>query len=149
MEHTVTMTDDHAAAMPLLVAADLQDNLLTATGDLERLQTLLGDSLDALQSGFFGTLATVQTLHDTEQLHAAGFDQLQQQLTSAVKALQFQDMATQLLAHTRKRLQNCADRLAQDTFAGDEDGDAVIEAAPLRHNPVSQAEMDTGFVELF
>jgi len=36
-------------------------------------------------------------------------------------------MASQLIAHTTRRLRNCADRLASEAFAGDEDGDAVIE----------------------
>jgi hypothetical protein len=66
-----------------------------------------------------------------------------------MKALQFQDMATQLIAHTAKRLRHCADRLARDAFTDDGDDDIVIEAAPLRPNPVTQSEMDTGFVELF
>ena len=70
-------------------------------------------------------------------------------LGTAVTALQFQDMASQLINHTRGRLRNCADRLARDAFAGDEDGEAAVEEAPLRPNPVTQAEMDTGFIELF
>ena len=57
-------------------------------------------------------------------------------------------MASQLIAHTHKRLRNCADRLAADTFEPD-DGEAVIEAAPLRPNPVTQDEMDAGSIELF
>ena len=31
----------------------------------------------------------------------------------------------------------------------DEDGEAVVEAAPLRPNPVTQDEMDAGSIELF
>ena len=38
---------------------------------------------------------------------------------------------------------------ASEAFAGDEDGDAVVEALPLRPNPVTQDEMDAGSVELF
>ena len=67
----------------------------------------------------------------------------------AVTALQFQDMASQLIAHTRQRLRNCADRLAREAMGDDDDGDAVVEAAPLRPNPVTQDEMDAGSVELF
>jgi hypothetical protein len=120
----------------LLASAELQDNVLIALNDLERLQTLLDDSHEALQAGFFGL---VELCGDEAQGH----------LKNAMKALQFQDMATQLIAHTGKRLRHCADRLAQDAFAGDDDGQSVIEAAPLRPNPVTQSEMDTGFVELF
>ena len=46
-------------------------------------------------------------------------------------------------------IRNRADRLAADAFAGDDDGEAVIEAAPLRPNPVTQDEMDAGSIELF
>jgi sulfite reductase beta subunit-like hemoprotein len=67
----------------------------------------------------------------------------------AITALQFQDMASQLIAHTRKRLRNCADRLARDAMGDDEDGEAVVEKAPLRPNPVTQDEMDAGSIELF
>ena len=31
----------------------------------------------------------------------------------------------------------------------DEDGEAVVESAPLRPNPVTQDEMDAGSIELF
>lgn len=130
-------------------AADLQDNLLTVSNDLERLQSLLDDSHKTLQAGFFGTLELLRQLHDSGHLEAAALSQATQHLACAVKALQFQDMATQLIAHTNCRLHHCADRLARDTFAGDGEGEAAVEAAPMRPNPVTQAEMDTGFVELF
>ena len=72
-----------------------------------------------------------------------------QTLASAITALQFQDMATQLIAHTAHRLRNCADRLARDAMGDDEDGEAVIDEMPLRPNPVTQDEMDAGSIELF
>jgi hypothetical protein len=59
-------------------------------------------------------------------------------------------MASQLIAHTRSRLQHCTDRLACAAFPGDDDeGATVISAAPPRGNPVTQSEMDAGSVELF
>jgi hypothetical protein len=131
------------------IATDLQDNLLTASHDLERLQALLDDSHETLQAGFFGTLQLLQDLHEAGQLDAAPLERARNHLACAVKALQFQDMASQLIAHTSGRLRNCADRLARDAFVGDEDGEAVVDEAPLRANPVTQSEMDTGFVELF
>ena len=124
--------------LALSVSADLQDHLLTVTNDIERLQTLLDDSHANLQAGFFSLL---ELLPDPGAARA--------QVASAVKALQFQDMAAQLIAHTGRCLRHCADRLALDAFAGDEDGDAVVEQAPLRANPVTQSEMSTGFIELF
>ena len=142
--------------LPLLAAADLQDHLMTATNDLDRLQTLLAQSCDTLLQSFHGAYQQVQTLMDAAPADAsanhayhARIQQLGQQLGGAVTALQFQDMASQLITHTHRRLRNCADRLARDTFSNDEDGDAVVEEAPLRPNPVTQDEMDAGSVELF
>lgn len=138
-----------AATLPLVIAVDLQDNLLTVTNDLDRLQTLLDTSHCDLQGGFFGALKLLQDLHDAGQLGTDSLDEARTHLASAVKALQFHDMASQLITHTSRRLHNCADRLARDAFAGDPDEESVVEEAPLRPNPVTQSEMDTGFIELF
>jgi hypothetical protein len=142
-----------ASAMPLLAAADLQDHLLVASNDLERLQRLLGDASDALMGHFYGATTELKTLlhrvaaHpeiNTPELHSA-----MQHMAGAITAMQFQDMASQLVDHTNRRLRNCADRLARDAFADDEDGPSVVEDAPLRPNPVTQDEMDAGSVDLF
>lgn len=142
-----------ASAMPLLAAADLQDHLLVASNDLERLQRLLGDASDALMGHFYGASSELKTLlHrvaaypeiNTPELHSA-----MQHMAGAITAMQFQDMASQLVDHTNRRLRNCADRLARDAFADDEDGPSVVEDAPLRPNPVTQDEMDAGSVDLF
>ena len=140
--------EESGGLMPLLAAADLQDHLMTATNDLDRLQTLLADACNALMESFYGASARLQDLKG-EGAPAESVDAAILQLGGAVTALQFQDMASQLIAHTHRRLRNCADRLARDTFAGDEDGEAVVEDAPLRPNPVTQDEMDAGSVELF
>ena len=133
------------SGLALFDAADLQDDLLTATNDLDRLQTLLNDSHQTLQAGFFGALGLLQSLD-----RSGSIDEAVAQLSCAVKAFQFQDMASQLIAHTSQRLHHCADQLARHAFASDdEDGEAVVGAAPLRANPVTQSAMDTGFVELF
>jgi hypothetical protein len=130
------------SAMPLLAAADLQDHLMVAGNDLERLQRLLDDASQALMAHF-----TQATGH----MEAGSFKEARQTIGGAVTAMQFQDLATQLIAHMAKRLRNCADRIARDTMGEDEDegGRAVVEEAPLRPNPVTQDEMDAGSVELF
>jgi len=145
-----------SAGMSLLAAADLQDHLMVASNDLERLQRLLSDACDALLMHFYGATGELkQMLHtashhpdvDTHQLHTA-----MEHMAGAITAMQFQDMASQLVTHTSRRLRNCADRLARDAFAGDEDegeGEAVVEDPPLRPNPVTQDEMDAGSVEIF
>jgi hypothetical protein len=43
---------DPGGGMPLLAAADLQDHLMVASNDLDRLQRLLTDACDALLGHF-------------------------------------------------------------------------------------------------
>ena len=141
-----------ALPMPLLAAVDLQDNLMTATHDLDRLQTLLAHACDELLSGFHGATEEIQELVDAAQDTPSPelFNSVMQHLGGAITALQFQDMASQLIAHTHSRLRHCADRLARETMGGDDDdGTAVVDELPLRPNPVTQDEMDAGSIELF
>jgi len=140
------------AGMALLAAADLQDHLMSATNDLERLQTLLADACDTLMQRFYGASEQIRTLR--ERPHSGDesdqvFSGVMQDLGGAVTALQFQDMASQLIAHTHQRLRSCADRIANETMGDDDDGTTIVEEAPLRPNPVTQDEMDAGSVELF
>ena len=136
------------AVLSLMVAAELQDHLMTASHDLDRLQTLLSDACDALLRSFCGASEQLATLRLTTSL-GPGADALTQQLAGAVTALQFQDMASQLIAHTHQRLRSCADRIAREAMGDDEDGTAVVQDAPLRPNPVTQDEMDAGSIDLF
>ncbi|MGY0195619.1 hypothetical protein ACWA7J_11170 [Leptothrix sp. BB-4] len=144
---------DAEPAFPLLLAAELQDHLLSAGNDLERLQRLLNDASEALMTSFYGANSSLSgLLHqaatlphvDTHALHDA-----MQNLAAAVTALQFQDMASQLIHHTHHRLRSCADQLAREAMGGDDEGETVVEAPPVRPNPVTQDEMDAGSVELF
>jgi hypothetical protein len=140
-----------AAAAPAWLASDVQDHLLSATHDLDRLERLLRDAADTLMLNF----SIARSELDRAPLHGAGVGttpNLQIALNSlgqAVVALQFQDMASQLIQHTCQRLRNCADQLAAQTLADDEEGPAVVSAQPLRPNPVTQDEMDAGSIELF
>src|SRR5512139_2310084 len=138
MSTDTATADDDALRWPLAAAADLQDHLLAACNDLDRLQALLAHACDVLLLSFHGA-------HDQQQ----ALDDLAGHLGRAITAMQFQDMASQLVGHTRRRLQSCADRLARDTLDADEDGEAVVSAPPLRPNPVTQDEMDAGSIELF
>jgi hypothetical protein len=139
--------------MSLLMAAELQDHLLTATNDLERLQRLLGDAAEALMGHFYGANQCLSSLlHDGAKLphvDTSALHEAMQSLSGAVTALQFQDMASQLIIHTNLRLRNCADQLAREAMGFDSDGEAVVEQAPLRPNPVTQDEMDAGSIDLF
>lgn len=140
-------------AMPLLAAADLQDHLMVATNDMDRLQGLLGDACNTLLAHFYGATGELKALlHRTAEhpeIEAPELHRAMQHMAGAITAMQFQDMASQLVDHTTRRLRSCADRLARDTMGDDEDGEALVAEAPQRPNPVTQDEMDAGSVELF
>ncbi len=135
------------AALPLRLAIELQDDLLSSCHDLDRLQDLLTEACDVLLAGFQGAVGEIAAGDATDP--AATLARVRQRLGGAVTALQFQDMTSQLIAHTHRRLHSCVDRLARDALADDEDGCGVVEGPPLRANPVTQAEMNVGSIELF
>ncbi|MFT3820220.1 MAG: hypothetical protein QM750_21835 [Rubrivivax sp.] len=141
-------------ALPVLAATELQDHLLVANNDLERLQRLLDDASQALMQHFTYASehmdAALLHLETAAQGEPPPIREARQTLAHAITALQFQDMASQLIAHTSRRLRNCADRLARDAMGDDdEDGCALVDETPLRPNPVTQDEMDAGSIELF
>jgi hypothetical protein len=154
----VTMADSFPTpapadgSVPTLLAADLQDHLMTASNDLDRLQRLLADATTTLLAHFHGLSDQIDSLRThldgPARIDPAAIEQALQALGGAVIALQFQDMASQLISHTDLRLRSCADRLARDAL-DDDDGAPLTLPAPLRPNPVTQDEVDAGSVELF
>lgn len=130
-----------------LEATELQDHLLTTFNDLERLQRLLDGMCDTLLAHFSHVNDRLDALRASAD--PVELDGIRQELAGAITGLQFQDMGTQLIAHTLKRLRNCADRLASGALGDDEDGVGLVEEAPTRPNPVTQDEMDAGSIELF
>jgi len=153
--HTHAMLDPIPPALPadgrwpLVAAADLQDHLMVASNDLERLQRLLDDAAQALLGHFTHATQRVDGALAAFDGEAHPMHDVRAALGNAITALQFQDMASQLIAHTSRRLRNCADRLARDAMGADDEGEALVEPLPLRPNPVTQDEMDAGSVELF
>ena len=151
LPESATPLQPASTTLPLAVAADIQDHLLAACTDLERLQVLLADACQVLLASFH-TASLELSQHrrrKPERELATVLAEIQHQLDNAVTALQFHDMTSQLITHTNLRLRNCADQLAGALFAEDDDGEIVIAQAPDRPNPVTQSEMDAGSVELF
>ena len=148
MQSTLNASSDPAVPVSLLVAAELQDSLLTVMHDLQRLEGLLNHATDNLLARFGEANAALPAavVQDNASLLA-----LRSALRDAVTELQFHDMATQLLAHSGRVLQGCAFRLAAETMGGsdDEAPAADAELMPGRPNPVTQSEMQAGSVELF
>jgi len=139
--------------IPFRAAADLQDHLMVASNDLDRLKRLLEDASESLIGHFYAASSELDALlrdAATDALACAPeVHRTREHVAGAITAMQFGDLATQLLGHTVARLRTCADRLARDAMDGDGDGPAVVEALPTRPNPVTQDEMDAGSVELF
>ena len=142
-----------AGGLDPLAATDLQDHLMMASNDLDRLQRLLNDTSDTLLGHFYGATGHLErALRSASQLPASDqrhLHQAMEHLAAAITGMQFQDMASQLLNHTTQRLRGCADRLAYSAMGDDEEGAAVVEDFPMKPNPVTQDEMDAGSVELF
>lgn len=107
--------------------------------DLERLKTLIAEAGDQLAASFGVVGAAVGALgrDDAERRRLAGA------VATAVTALQFQDMATQLTAHAQRRLAALQDCLRVLGAAADP------LAANTRLQPVKQAGMGAGSIELF
>lgn len=136
-----------AVQLPVMLVADLQDSLLVAVHDLNRLDGLLAHTMEALMERFTRASAN---LADPALVACKELDAVRTALKAAVTELQFQDMASQLIVHTTKVLQGCAYRLAAESM-GLDDGEAVpfVEEVPERPNPVTQDEMYAGSIELF
>src|SRR5258707_3387938 len=101
-----------AAHLPLIVAADLQDNLMTASNDLDRLQTLLAHACDELMVSFHGASEHIRAIDPSGDT----FDEVLNRLGGAVTPRQFQAMGSHLLAPTHKRLCTSADPIARATL---------------------------------
>lgn len=107
--------------------------------DLERLKALVNDAAGRLL-GSFNEIARL------EQLAKRSADESERMATAigtAVTALQFQDMATQLTGHAQRRLvalENCLRSLY---------GEAVAATLTEHPQPVRQAEMSAGSIDLF
>ena len=150
MPESVSTDPGGGSTLPLMAAADLQDNLMTASNDLERLQRLLSDASEALLGHFYGASGQLNhLLHamakhpelNTRELHDA-----MQHMAGAITAMQFQDMASQLISHSRRRVASVADCLG-NVAVGGEDGAEVQWVG--RACPVAQRAVDAGSIELF
>ncbi len=124
--------------------AELQDQLLEAATDLDRLSGLLEDATKQLMTRFAAANEQAQALLEDQDAREG----LRRELGGAVTALQFQDMAAQVLSHTVQRIRGVADFLGARAAIDDQDAVAVVELV-RRHCPVAQRQIDAGSIELF
>lgn len=128
--HFPTGAAEHAAARECAAIA----------ADLERLKTLIAEAGDRLAASFAVIGEVVPRTAGDESRRR----RVEQAVAVAVTALQFQDMATQLTQHAQNRLavlQACLKTLS--------DGEADPLLATTRMQPVRQAGMGAGSIELF
>ena len=134
--------------------AELQDELLIATTDLDRLQSLLSDAAGQLLARFVGADALLAQLVAAAQQpaeQAALLGAARAEVAGAAIALQFQDMAAQLLSHALQRVRSVADCLGNQAMPADADTEAGAVAVQFvaRACPVAQRQMDAGSIELY
>jgi len=136
-----------SVSLPVNLVADLQDSLLMAMTDLQRLEGLLDHATANLLERFSTANHALGHLagRDNEDIVS-----IRHALHQAVTELQFHDMATQLIVHTGKVLQGCAWRLAEEAIEPEE-GEVPLGVDPMpdRPSPVTQGEMDAGSIDLF
>jgi hypothetical protein len=121
------------------VGAQAARECAAIASDLQRLKVLIADAGDRLLASFDAVRAQLPALAGDEAQHRS----LMRAVTGAVTALQFQDMATQLIQHAQRRLkvlQGCPESLAHDT-------DPLLAATRLQ--PVRQSAMGVGSIDLF
>ncbi|MCS6944903.1 MAG: hypothetical protein RMK97_05745 [Sutterellaceae bacterium] len=125
---------------PLLEAeAGAARECAAIAADLERLKAMINEAGDKLAASFATLGAAVNALApdngERQKLAAA--------VTSAVTALQFQDMATQLTSHAQQRLGALREWLRMIAPATDP------LAADTRMQPVKQTGLGAGSIDLF
>ena len=152
---------DAAASAPnRAVLAELQDELMIATTDLDRLQSLLANAVEQLMGRFVGVDALLEQAASPDVASSNGAkmpvsrDRLvdaRSELGGAVVALQFQDLAAQLLSHALHRVRSVADCLGNYAMPAEADGaaDGIEVQFVARACPVAQRQMDAGSIELY
>ena len=145
-----------AQAPPAALQADLltfQDELLTAATDLDRLRALLEDAAGQLMARFVDADAALASRIDEAAASGvasampARLRAVRDGIGAAAVALQFQDLAAQLLSHALDRIHGVADGLGNRALPDDEDAVSVQFVA--RACPVGQRQMDAGSIELY
>ncbi|WP_156485882.1 methyl-accepting chemotaxis protein [Crenobacter luteus] len=116
---------DQLASQDLIFTRQARDRLDETSGHIVELNARIGES--------------VSTLH-------GGVGQLAHHIGDAVRALQFQDMVSQSLAHVASRLDGVAQAMREE---GASAAGLAERRRQLEHNPVRQHAMDSGSVELF
>ena len=148
MDHLTMQHPPPSVSLPVNLVANLQDSLLMAVTDLQRLEGLLDHATANLMERFgIGQPGPGRAAREPTRPSCGP---IRTSLHQAVTELQFHDMATQLIVHTGKVLQSCAWRLADRSHGARRRRNAAgLDPMPERPSPVTQSEMDAGSIDLF
>jgi hypothetical protein len=119
--------------------------LRAVSEDLKRLDTLLDDAIARLLESF-SNIQQLAASSNSPEISKAAVD--------AVTALQFQDMATQLISHCRKHLADPEDPTATIPFSATHFYHQMQSRGPVSANgtgtgPVEQSDLASGSIDLF
>jgi hypothetical protein len=107
--------------------------------DLERLKSLINDAGDRLVISFNKVTAVLAEL----SVDHGQRDRMDHAVRGAVTALQFQDMATQLIGHAQRRLSVLEASAVASVGLASREKDMALS------HPVRQVELSAGSVDLF
>jgi hypothetical protein len=125
-----------------MLAAAVQDDMLTAAHDLWRLRSLLNNGIHLLTEQLINAFDQVTQLPGVDA-HTA--QRVRDTLGRAVVGMQMHDMAEQLIDHIQLRLNRSTDLVAEAMFG---EGD-VAHPEPMKSCPVAHDDRQGGSVELF
>jgi hypothetical protein len=132
--------DFNANSLPDTAGSAAARECAAIASDLERLKLLIADAGDKLLLSF----SRVMEISPRLPVDTADRAQLDSALGTAVTALQFQDMCTQLTQHAQGRLAQLEQALS--TLAEEADDPLIV---PAQMQPVRQEAMGAGSIELF
>lgn len=156
----------------------LNREFLSVTDDLEQLRSLLSDAAERLSGAFRDMTHASGEIADLVRKSGGNGDEARVEEVaqaaariagnagSTIQSLQFEDMATQLLAHVRRRLDlveafsKDMAALSLDTVKTPLHADALsrlanviecyqLEMAEMRRKAIQQESLDAGAIELF
>lgn len=145
------------------IACHAGTHLAAVKSELTQLDCLLQTAINKLSTSFIALhqastaqQAELERLAPGESLHAA---EINQQLESAITGLQFQDMASQLIASMDKRIAGIKQMLGEVADQHCEGNSATALATTIASqsdelarrlcHPVQQQHMECGDIELF
>jgi len=149
MDPQPTMQAPPSVTLPVTLVADLQDSLLMAMTDLQRLEGLLDHATGNLLERFGNANRDLSAL---EAACGGGPDPHPPGPAPGCDRAAVPRHGHAVAGPHRKMLKGCAWRLAEQAMAPDEDEDEqplALDPMPDRPSPVTQNEMDAGSIELF